>query len=182
MTLRLWTLNTVGQTTLPSALDILPGLPRGLRREDAPGYILSNTYANVLGLDLPRRGILLGLAASMAATIAPLRPARAVPILVPVAIAAVAIGAATIKVFKATWGSFEAKNDDDEQKRGYVMINVNDEKTDAIEGSITARYSFPANTIITVRFDRGPPATTKGDKILEIASDENSDTDDFEAV
>jgi carbon monoxide dehydrogenase subunit G len=81
-----------------------------------------------------------------------------------------------------TYSSFDAKNDDDDRVKGYVRMRVTDVKTDTDEGEITAFYVFPAKTSITVRFSGGPPATTKGDKTLEVAADDSSDDDDFEAV
>jgi hypothetical protein len=117
----------------------------------------------------------------MVASAVPLRPARAIP-LAAVTIVAAAIGAATMKVFRPTFGRFEAKNTDDDRVKGYVQIRVRDLKTDTEEGTITAFYLFPANTNISVEFIAGPPATTKGDKTLEVAGDDSSASDDFEAV
>jgi len=165
---------------LPPA-EVLPGLPRGLQRQDASDYLLSRTYAKVLGDSLPRRDVLLKLAATLAFAAVPMRPARAVP-LAAIGIVSAAIGAAAIRVFNATFGTFEAKNDDDVQKRGYVMITVKDNNSEQIEGSITARYSFPANVQVKIAFTNGPAATTKGEKTLEVAAEENSEEDEFESV
>ena len=142
-------------------LKILPGLPRGLRREDAPDYVLSGTYAKRMGIYLPRREVLLGLAASMAATALPSRSARAVP-LVAVALLTVGLLYETYKVFKSTEGNFQAKNDEEKQAKGYVQMSVSDDKTDTNENSMTVWYSFPANTTIEITFNKGPAATTKG--------------------
>jgi hypothetical protein len=134
-----------------------------------------------MGIYLPRREVLLGLAASIAATAVPVRPARAVP-LAAIAILVVTLAEQTYKVFKPTNGTFKAKNDDDAQVKGYVQISVTDDHTDTNENSITAWYSFPANTNITVNFNKGPTATTKGDKTLTVESANDSDDDSFTAV
>jgi hypothetical protein len=117
----------------------------------------------------------------MAATGVALRPARAIPGLVTAGIVAVTVGAALIKVFKATWGSFDAKNDKHNQVEGYVSITVTDDKSDTVEGSITSFYSFPPKTTVNINFTGGPHATTKGDKTLEVGADDSSDSDSFEA-
>ena len=166
---------------IPESVDLLPGLPQGLPRHEAADYFLSRTYAKILGDDLPRRAVLLRLATTMAFVALPLRPARAVP-LVPVAISAVAIGASIIKVFKNTFGTFEAQNDEEAQVKGYVSITVFDTRRDTAEGSITARYSFPANTSVTITFNRGPAPTTKGNKKIIVAAEDSSDEDEFEAA
>ena len=161
--------------------DILPGLPEGLPRREGPDYILSRTYARILGDNLPRRGILLRLAATMALCAIPFRPARAVP-LVAVTIAGVVVGEATFYVWQHTFGSFKANNNSDEQKKGYVNINVLDTKSENTEGSMLARFSFPPNTETTTSFTKGPAASSKGDKSLEVIAEDSSDSDDFEAV
>jgi hypothetical protein len=181
MSMRFWTRGSKGEIIYPTSFLVLPGLPKGLRREDASSYLLSNTYARVLGTNIPRRQILLGLAASIAATSVPLRPARAIP-LAAIGIAAVAVGAAAIKVFRSTWGSFDAENNERKQEDGYVEITVTDDDSGTVEGSITAHYSFPANTTATFHFTSGPAATTKGSKTLEVAASDSSDSDSFEAV
>ena len=117
----------------------------------------------------------------MAACAVPLRPAEAIP-LVGVVIAGVAVGATIMKVYRATFGSFQAKNNDDERVKGYVKISVTDDKTDEEEGSTTALYTFPAGVTATIRFSSGPSATTKGDKTLQVEADDSSDSDTFEAV
>jgi hypothetical protein len=102
--------------------------------------------------------------------------------LAAVAIAGVALGAAAIRVLSPTFGLFNAKNADDDRAKGYVEIRVIDLKTDEVEGSLNAFYVFPANTTVTIRFEQGPAATTKGDKTLEVAGDDIDDSADFEAV
>jgi hypothetical protein len=179
MSLRLWTVGSKGEILRPTSLVVLPP---GVSLEDEPDYVLSNTYAKTIGANLPRREVLLGLAASMAGCAVPLRPAQAVPALVAIGIAAVAIGASAIKVYRATFGSFEAKNDVDDRVKGYLNIKVTDDKTDVVEGSIRVFFTFPANTTATLRFDSGPAATTKGDKTLEVEADDSSDSATFEAV
>jgi len=134
-----------------------------------------------LGDNLPRREVLLKLAATAALTAAPLKPARALP-LAPIVIVGVILGAATFKVFRNTFGNFEAKNDEPKQVRGYVEIKVTDDRSDKVENSIMAVYSFPAYTNATLQFTRGPAATTKGSKTLTVSGEDSSDDDDFEAV
>jgi hypothetical protein len=179
MSLRLWTVGSKGEIVPPTSFAVIP---QRVPLEDGPDYLLSNAYARTLGVNIPRREVLLGLVASMAATAIPLRPARAIPFLVPVGIAAVAAGATAMKVFRATFGSFEAKNDSDDRVKGYVKITVTDVKTDEDEGVVKAFYVFPANTSITVTFTSGPAATTKGDKTLDVEADDSSGSDTFEAV
>jgi hypothetical protein len=178
MSLRLWTIGSKGKILRPTSLVVIP---QGVPLAESPDYVLSRTHAKTLGVNLPRREVLVGLAATMAATAIPVRPAQAIPILAAVAIAAVTVGAAAIRVFKPTFGSFQAKNDDDDRVKGYVTISVTDVKTDEREGTITAFYIFPANTSATLIFNNGPPATTKGDKTLAVEADDSSDSDDFEA-
>jgi hypothetical protein len=174
-------MNGRARIILPEPIQFLPGLPNGLRRQDAPDYILSRTYGRVMGDNLPRREVLLKLAASLAAVAAPLQPARAMP-LIPVAITLVAIGAEIINVFKNTFGSFDANNDEARQKTGYIMLTVFHSDSNTSEGSITAQYSFPANTTVTINFNSGPAATTPGMKTLEVSAEDDSGTDKFEAV
>jgi hypothetical protein len=179
MSLRLWTVGPKGEIVRPAFFAVIP---QWLPPEDSSDYVLSNTYAKTLGVNLPRREVLLGLAASMATCAVPIRPAQAIPGLAAVGIAVVVVGTAIIRVYRATFGSFEAKNDGDDRVKGYVRISVTDDKTDEVEGSITAFYTFPANTTAEIRFSSGPAATTKGDKTLEVAADESSDSATFEAV
>jgi hypothetical protein len=182
MTLRIWKVGSNGEIIRPTSFGVLPGLPKGLPDRDAPDYLLSNRYANVLGANLPRRQVLLGLASSIAATATAFRRANAVPILVPVGIAVVTLLASVYKVFEATRGSFKAENQDDDRVKGYLVLKVTDDKTDTIEESITTFYTFPANTTVTIEFNRGPSATTKGDKKLVVAAQDSSDEDSFEAT
>jgi hypothetical protein len=181
MPLRLWTIGSQGEIIHPTSFVVFPGLPQGVTREDRPDYVLSNTYAKTFGINLPRRDVLLGLASFMVASAVPLRPARAIP-LAPVMILAAAIGAATMRIFSPTFGRFDVKNQDDDRVKGYVQIRVLDLKTDEEEGAVNAFYVFPANTNITINFNRGPTATTKGDKTLEVDGDDSSASDDFEAI
>jgi hypothetical protein len=117
----------------------------------------------------------------MAGTVLPARKANALT-LAPVTISGVTLSAATFTVHRHTKGDFDAKNKSRDQQDGYVRIDVTDDASGEIEGSISARYSFPPGTTATIHFDRGPAATTTGNKTVEITSDENSDTDTFEAV
>src|SRR5262245_19840916 len=111
---------------------ILPGLPKGLRRPDAPDYLLSRTYARILGDDLPRRDVLKRLAGAMAFTAVPLSSAQAVPLLA-IGIAAVSLLYSTFKVSGATSGSFEAKNYEPNQLKGYVLMSVTDDNSGTTE-------------------------------------------------
>src|SRR5580700_6903735 len=137
MSLRLWTVGSKGEILRPTSLVLIP---QGMPLAEGPDYVLSRTHAKALGVNLPRREVLVGLAATMAATAMPVRPAQAVPGLAAIAIAAVAVGAAAMSVFKPTFGSFQAKNDDDDRVKGYVTISVTDVRTDEREGTITAFY------------------------------------------
>jgi hypothetical protein len=160
---------------------ILPGLPEGLSRTDASDYILSRTFARTLGDHVPRRDVLLQLAGTLALATLPVRPAHAVPLAV-VGIAAVALAENIYKIFRPTTGTFEATNETKTQKQGYLMISCYDVRRDIVEGSITARYSFPPNVTAMMEFRSGPAATTKGQKRLEVAAEESTDDDEFQAV
>lgn len=162
--------------------DMLPGIQRGLRRDEAAEYLLSKAYARILGDDLPRREVLLKLAATMAFASVPLFKARAVPVLVPAIISGLVCGAASLPVFRKTFGYFFAENEEDKQLRGYVLIETIDQNSDAVEGSIMARYSFPANTKVRITFTGGPAATTKGDKLLRCSGEDSNDDAEFEAT
>lgn len=165
----------------PVICRFLPGLPKGLRFREAPDYVLSNTFAKSLGDDLPRRHVLIGMAAALS-TIAIPRRTKAIPILVPVVIGGVALAEAMYHVFHKTTGSFTAKNDEDSQVHGYVNLSVVDENSNMVEGSSTARYSFPPDSSAQFNFWSGPHATTPGDKTLVVAAENSSDSDDFVAT
>ena len=93
MSLRLWTVGSKGEILRPTSLVLIP---QGMPLAEGPDYVLSRTHAKAIG-ELPRREVLVGLAATMAATAMPVRPAQAVPGLAAIAIAAVAVGAAAMR-------------------------------------------------------------------------------------
>ena len=160
--------------------EFLPGIEPGIKRADVPNFIMSNTFRRRLGDNLPRREPLIGMATTLACTTLPIRPVRAVPLIL-VGVGALALAAAAYKRFAPTRGIWEASNDDDDQKKGFVVYTVYNDNED-VEQSVSLRYSFPPNTTIIVRFDAGPAATTRGDKVLQVAAAEDKDEADFTAT
>jgi hypothetical protein len=124
-----------------------------------------------LGDNLPRRDILLGLAGGLACTAYPFRAANAVPWAQAI-LGGLELADTVIKVFSPTVGRFFAKNQEDDQLTGRVMYTVFNDNEES-EQSVAYKYSFPPNSRIMIKFEKGPAATTRGDKKLQVASSDD---------
>ncbi|MCA2410956.1 hypothetical protein GYN07_06885 [Rhizobium leguminosarum bv. viciae 248] len=161
-------------------------LPNGLHKSEIPDYLLSKSFEKRAGVWLPRREVLLGLAATATYAAMPVRPAKAISGAQLGATLGVAITA--VELAKLVWdlgekiiGSFTATNNDAKPQIGSVILAIIND-SDEVESSQGRHFKIPKHTEAVLNFRNGPAPDEAGDKTFYVLAEDDYETFDIEVV
>jgi hypothetical protein len=158
-------------------------LPRGLHKADIPDYLRSHSFSRHAGIHLPRRDFLVKFAATTALMATPIRPARAAgwPTAISIGIDAVSLAREAWRLGVEIYGQFRGENNTSRGQEGNVLLAILDED-DEVESSDIRLFKVPRNTVMILKFTKGPSARTRGPKTFQVAAEDDDDTFDFTAI
>ncbi|MGO7032635.1 hypothetical protein ACCT19_17110 [Rhizobium ruizarguesonis] len=161
-------------------------LPKGLHKSEIPDYLLSKSFEKKAGVWLPRREVLLGLAATATYAAVPVRPAKAISGTTLGATIDVAIGVVTLtkllwELGEKIYGTFTADNQEEGPQSGTIILAILNDSGD-VETSQGRNYKIPKNTEATLKFHDGPVLEEEGNKTFYVLAENDYSSAEIEVT